>query len=375
MTGGFPSRLGHTPFAGHGGVTLAEVGDATDDLASLWRWFGEQQFRGYSRIYERIAEAVAGDREVLELFREAPPAAHLPPAPLGAVRYLLLDGLEHPLGEVYDGRSDADPGPLFLDLCRAERSNLLALLETRRVQTNDCGRSAIVGPALTWVAEQLPGTYCLVDVGASAGINLLCDRFRLDYGRYGATGPADSTVLISCEVKGGSPPIADRLPAFAQRVGIDLSPIDLSDPADARWLLACVWPDTGRASRVEASIRLAQQDLPTVVAGRANAVLPSVLARFPAGATAIVVTTWAFGYFSLEERAEFVDLLRAESARRPIAWVSAEGAGTVDALGGLDVGDSSDVLGAMLLDGGVEAVHVLGDVHSHGNWLDWRASS
>ena len=79
-------------------VTLAEVGDATDDLASLWRWFGEHQFRGYSRIYERIAEAVAGDREVLELFREAPPAAHLPPAPLGAVRYLLLDGLEHPIG-------------------------------------------------------------------------------------------------------------------------------------------------------------------------------------------------------------------------------------------------------------------------------------
>ena len=115
-------------------------------------------------------------------------------------------------------------------------------------------------------------------------------------------------------------------------MGIDLSPIDLSDPADARWLLACVWPDTGRAERVEASIRLAQQDLPTVVAGRANAVLPSILAGLPAGATAIVTTTWAFGYFSVEERAEFVDLLRAESGRRPVAWVSAEGAGTVDAL-------------------------------------------
>jgi hypothetical protein len=352
-----------------------EQSDATADLASLWRWFAEHQFRGYSPIYERIADAVAGDREVLELLREAPPAAHLPPAPLGAVRYLLLDGLDHPLGEVYGGRSDADPGPLFLDLCRAERGDLLALLETRRVQTNDCGRSAILGPAITWVAKRLPGPYGLVDVGASAGINLLCDRFRLDYGRFGGTGPAESTVRIRCDVTGGDPPIADRLPALAARVGIDLSPIDLSAPADARWLLACVWPDTGRAERVEASIRLAQEDPPKVVAGRANAVLPSVLAGLPADATAIVTTTWAFGYFSLAERAEFVDLLRTESRRRRIVWVSAEGAGTVDALAGLAAADPSDpdVLGAMLFDGGEATAHVLARVHAHGNWIDWRA--
>lgn len=353
------------------------MGDPTADLASLWRWFGEQQFRGYSPIYERIAEAVAGDREVLELFREAPPAAHLPPAPLGAVRYLLLDGLEHPLGDVYDGRSDADPGPLFLDLCRSERSSLLALLETRRVQTNDCGRSALIGPALTWVAAQMPSRYCLVDVGASAGINMLCDRFRLDYGDNGATGPADSPVRISCEVTGGDPPIANQLPPLMSRIGIDLSPIDLSDPTDARWLLACVWPDTGRAERVEASIRLAQQQLPKVVAGRANTVLPDVLAGLPIGATAIVTTTWAFGYFSLEERAEFVDLLRAESAQRPVAWVSAENGGTVDALADHGAGDSSgpDALGAMLLVDGVETSHLLAFVHSHGNWIDWRATA
>ncbi len=352
------------------------MADATADLASLWRWFGEQQFRTYSPIYERIAATVAGDREILELFREAPPAAHLPLAPLGAVRYLLLDGLDHPLGAVYDGTSAADPGPLFVDLCRTERSSLLALLETRRVQTNDCGRSALIGPALTWVAAQLPGPYCLVDVGASAGINLLCDRYRLDYGGNGATGPVDSLVQISCEVTGGHPPIADQLPELVQRVGIDLSPIDLSDPTDARWLLACVWPDTGRAARVEASIRLAQQQLPTVIGGRATAVLPNVLADLPVGATAIVMTTWAFGYFSLEERAEFVELLRAESTRRPIAWVSAENGGTVEALIARGAGDSSgpDALGAMLLVDGVESVHLLGFVHAHGNWIDWRAT-
>ncbi len=349
------------------------MGDATDDLADLWRWMADQQFRGYSPIYERIAHAVADDREILELFREAPAAAHLPLAPLGAVRYLLLDGLDHPLDDVYQGRSDADPGPLFLDICRQQRAPLLDLLQTRRVQTNDCGRSALLGPALTWVSERSPGPFCLVDVGASAGINLLCDRYRMDYGAHGATGPIDSPVQLSCEVTGGDPPIADRLPEFVQRLGIDLSPIDLTDPSDARWLLACVWPDTGRADRVEASIHLAQQDPPTLIAGRANAVLPSVLGDLPAGATVIVMTTWAFGYFSTDERIEFLRLLRNASERQPVVWISAENAGIVDAFdtSGSDSPDGDDLLGALLIDGGDVEAHRLARVQSHGNWLDW----
>jgi hypothetical protein len=349
------------------------MGDATDDLADLWRWMADQQFRGYSPIYERIAIAVADDRAILELLREAPPAAHLPLAPLGGVRYLLLDGLDHPLGDVYRGRSDADPGPLFIDVCRQQSAPLLDLLQTRRVQTNDCGRSALLGPALTWVSMRRPGPLCLVDVGASAGINLLGDRYRMDYGSHGATGPVDSPVQLSCEVTGGDPPIADRLPEFVQRLGIDLSPIDLTDPSDARWLLACVWPDTGRADRVEASIRLAQQEPPALITGRANEVLPSVLDDLPAGATAIVMTTWAFGYFSTDERVEFLRILRDASERQPIAWISAENSGVVEAFDtiGADSPSGDDVLGALLIDGGDVEAHQLARVQSHGNWLDW----
>lgn len=355
---------------------LPVVTDAIDDLAELWRWFAETQFRGYSPIYERIAGVVADDRGVLEILCQAPPPAHLPPAPLGAVRYLLLDGLDHPLGDVYAGRSDADPGPLFVDLCRAQQGDLLALLETRRVQTNDCGRSALIGPALTWVAGRLPGPFALVDVGASAGLNLLCDRYRLDYGAHGATGPADSPVNVRCEVEGGRPPIADRLPALVQRVGIDLSPIDLSDPADARWLLACVWPDTGRVGRVEASIQLAQGRLPTVVAGRANDVLPGVLAALPDGTTAVVTTTWAFGYFAEDERSAFAALLAEASQQRRVVWLSAEMAGTVEALAeASDAADARgrDVLGGVQFEGGEHDAHLLAYVHPHGNSIDWQA--
>ena len=160
---------------------------------------------------------------------------------------------------------------------------------------------------------------------------------------------------------------------FAERIGIDLSPIDLTDPSDARWLLACVWPDTGRADRVEASIRLVRQHPPMLITGRANQVLPPLLGDLPAGATAIVMTTWAFGYFSIDERAEFVDILRTASERQPVVWISAENAGVVGELApsGPESQSSDDILGALLFDGGAVEAHPLARVHSHGNWLDW----
>ncbi len=348
----------------------------TADLARLWLKFGEN-CRGYSPLYERITAAVADDDETLELVRAAPPAAHIPLTLLGAVHYLLLEGFEHPLAEVYAGRSDADPAPLFLDVCRARRSDIEALLATRQIQTNDCGRSTLIGPGLTWIASQHAGPLALVDVGASAGLNLLCDRYLLDYGEHGTTGPAGSPVVAHCRVVRGAPPIAERLPALVARVGIDRAPVDLSNPDDVRWLLACVWPDTGRLPRTAASIRLAQQDPPSLVRGAANEVVPQVLADLPTGASAIITTTWAFAYFSMEERQRFVQILQTESRSRRIAWLSAEGAGVVDAFDATDLPDNdltaANVLGVMLFDGGAVRNHVLGFAHQHGSWIDWRA--
>ncbi len=366
---------------------MARVDDAaadpasapTDDLARLWEWFGRAQCHGDSPLHERICLAVSADRELLEMVRAAPPAAHMPLTLLGAVHYLLLEGLDHPLADVYAGRSDADPGPLFLELCRSHAEEVAALLASRHVQTNDCGRSAIIGTGLSWLASRMEGPFGLVDVGASAGINLLCDRYRIDYGPHGVTGPVDSPVEISCRVLGGHPPVAERLPALCSRVGIDRSPIDLTDSTDARWLLACVWPDTGRLERTAASIRLARQDPPTVLAGDATEALPGVLAGLPAGAVAVVVTTSAFGYLSREDRPRFVAVLEEESRRRPVAWLSSEGAGIVEALDDAAAVDDApadcDVFGALVFEGGATHAQLLGFAHKHGAWLDWRQGS
>ena len=345
----------------------------------MWEWFSAH-CRTTSPLYERISEAVAGDREILELVQAAPPSAHLPPALLAAVHYLILGGTDHPLAEVYAGRSGADPGPLFLDFLRSRRADVLALLALRHIQTNECGRSAVIGPGLTWVATQIEGPYSLVDVGASAGLNLLCDRYRIDYGSHGATGPVDATVRLSCRVVGGRPPIAAQLPSFASRIGIDRSPIDLGDPDDARWLLACVWPDTNRLEHTAAAIRQARADPPRVIRGDATAALPGVVHELPVGTTAIVMTTWAFAYLTVEDRETFVQLLDEASYRRPIAWLSAEGAGTVPAFAeeaaAHETNDGvSDVLGAVVFERGRRRPQLLAFAQEHGAQLDWRGPS
>jgi hypothetical protein len=346
-----------------------------NDLGSIWEWFADTSCRGYSPLYDRICRAVARDSELLDLVREAPPAAHQPNVLLAAVHYLLLDGLDHPLAEVYAGRSDADPAPLFRDVCIVQRAAVLELMETRRTNTNECGRSALIGPALTWVAGRRGAPLALVDVGCSAGLNLGCDRFRLDYGAAGATGPADAAVHVECAVRGGTPPIAPQLPEIAARMGLDQSPVDLADERATRWLLACVWPDTGRVERTRAAIRDAQEHPPTIARGDMVEDIAPLVAGLPRDALACVINTWSLAYLSRSGRQRFAERLAAIGRTRPLVWISAEGPGVVPAFAHVQPPRDDDielnVLGAIEFDGDESRATTLAYVHPHGASINW----
>ena len=351
------------------------MGDPLDDLAELWLWFANGIMAGYCPLYDEIARSVAEDRELLSLQHSARPHAHLPPMLLAGAHYLLLDGTEHLLVDVFAGRSSAPAAPLFRDLCLDHRSQLLEVLNARTVQTNEVGRSALLGPALTWAAGNEPVQ--LVDVGCSAGLNMICDRYFLDYGTYGVTGPDNSPVRINCRVAAGSPPIASSLPVIANRVGIDLEPPDLTDPDDARWLLACVWPGTGRFERAVRAIELGKADPPTVLRGDALEMLPGVVNDLGEGRM-VVLNSWSFAYFSVEQRQAYVELLGEVGRSRPVVWLCMDApqvvelaAGEAPATGSLE----SDVLSGVTFDGGAPPqTDVLAFVQSHGQSMAWRAA-
>jgi len=105
----------------------------------------------------------------------------------------------------------------------------------------------------------------------------------------------------------GDRPIPARaMPEVVKRVGGDIEPVDVTDPDDARWLRACLWPDQPgqpeRAARLEAEMALAATAPPLLLRGDPVEVLPDALARVPADALPVVTTTWALSRFSPERR-------------------------------------------------------------------------
>ena len=348
-------------------------------LADIWTWYADNVFSGYSPLYARIARTVATSDDVLALLDDAPPRSHQPNVLLAAVHYLILGGLPHPLAAVYAGESDAEPGPLFVDVCLTHRDEILELLATRHTNTNEVGRSAVIAPALTAVAARAGEPLAHVDVGCSAGLNLLCDRYRIDYGEAGATGPADARVHISCTVVGGRPPIEPRVPAIVARVGIDRDAVDVTDDDQTRWQLALVFPDTNRLPRTRLALEELRSDPPRIVSGDAVETIAPVVLGLPSDALAVVTTTWVVAYFAPEHRIAFREQLADVSRTRPVAWVSAEGPNTIDLFDGIEAapdeyGLEPSILGLARFDRGDVHTELLGFVHPHGLWIDWRAS-
>jgi hypothetical protein len=347
-------------------------------LADFWVTFADTQCRDYSPLYDRIVRYVATLDEIMAMVQAAPPEAHMPNVLLAAVHFVVLGGVDHPLVAVYESASDADPGPLFADVCVQYRTEIEHLLATRHTNTNEVGRSAVLGPALLTVAERLGAPLGLVDVGCSAGLNLLCDRYFLDYGEFGATGPTDADVRLQCEVIGGRPPTADTLPAIGSRVGLDLDPVDLSNDDDARWQLACVWPDTGRLPRTRIAIGAARGAGLQIVQGDAVDGVADVVRSVPSDCLPVVVTTWALAYLPPDRRALFDAALVDLGHERPIAWISGEGPTVVPRFADVDaptdhMGTVGSLLGLVTYDGEDVDATLLAYVHPHGTWIDWLA--
>jgi hypothetical protein len=229
------------------------------------------------------------------------------------------------------------------------------------------------------VARAAGTPLALLEVGASAGLNLLVDRYGFRIGEV-ASGPADAAVRFDCVVEGElRPPVPPNLDV-GWRLGLDLNPLDVRDPQARDWLRALVWPEhPDRLELLDAALEVARHDPPLVLRGDLVDDLAPLASRVPAGTTLTVVSTWTLAYLEPERRRAFVTRLGEVAATRgqPV-WLVAGEAQSV--LASLEVGLAEmppegfgpSTLSLHRFDPHGERDHrLLAHAHPHGRWIRW----
>jgi hypothetical protein len=264
--------------------------------------FAEREARGVSPAYERLSLAVCRDDDVLALLDTLPPGKRQPNLLFGVVRLL--------------GGPVEDPAA-FHGYTVANWPAIEAQLRTRSTQTNEAGRCAVLLPVLA----ALPQPLALLEVGASAGLCLYPDRYAYHYGDQ-VVGSGEP--VLECAATAVAPPAG--VPDVVWRAGLDLNPLDVTDPADLAWLEALIWPEHAhRRARLLAAAAVAAAEPPLLVRGDLVDDLPALAARAPAGATLVVFHTSVLYQVPAPRRAAFAEVVRG----LPGHWIANESPGVL----------------------------------------------
>lgn len=350
------------------------------DLDELSRRFREAgaDHRSRSPFHARLCGSIADAPEVVALLAAAPEQQQLPVLLMAAVHWIVLGEPDLELARYYPTCASApsldDPFPAFRRLCAERSDEIRALVADRSTQTNEIGRAALFLPPLGLLHQEC-GPLSLVDVGTSAGLNLQLDRFHYTYRSDDGerTVGADSPVALASGTR-GAVPIPGRIPPIADRVGLDRSPIDLTDRDEARWLRACVWPDQAdRFHRLDAAIGLALEHPHAIRRGDAVDALAATVAAVDGHP--VVLNSWVLNYLPPDRQSDYVAELDEIGRSRDLSWIFAEAPVFTPRLPWPDPVASNELTTLALATwrDGRRRVDRLGTAHPHGYWLHWAA--
>lgn len=290
----------------------------------------------------------------------------------GGFHHLVLTGADERLAAVYSGAmtDQGEVDALVLDLTHRFDARLLPWLDGPP-QTNEAGRAASIMAGLLWLAQRVRvPRFDLFELGASAGVNTMIDRYFFRLGEA-EVGPPHSPMRIVPEWRGASPPAPPAGFAITGVKGCDIAPINLADPEAALRLKAYVWPDAGeRLARIDAAIALAGDQPPDLVAADAGDFAAAMLARPPQSGTArVMFHSIMWQYMPAATQARITAAFEAKGAEAtpetPLGWIALE----------TDPATFRHELRVRLWDGASHRgeEHLLSHAHPHGAWVEWLA--
>ncbi len=293
----------------------------------------------------------------------APLADALPLRIAGGIHALQLSGAEPQLQAIYSDQAGANDAEIVAAALQTHEAVLLPWLDGPP-QTNEAGRSANFIAAMLWLAEQgLPPRFQCLEIGSSAGINLMLARYHYDLAGV-SIGPEPGAMRFAPKWQGNPPP--DRAIEIASTKGCDVAPVDLTDPAQALRLKAYIWPEhTVRFERMAAAVVEAAKSAPDLVQMNAADFIEAELAKpQEPGTTRVLMHSIVWQYVPEDQQERVTAAMEAAGATAtadcPLAWISLE-ANRVLHLHELIVRHWP---------GGGEP-HLLARAHPHGATIEW----
>jgi hypothetical protein len=247
----------------------------------------------------------------------------------GALHALALSGKSLALAALYPPHPAPPPDAMWRTLASVlneHATEILAWLQSPP-QTNEVGRSSVLMSGLLAIAAKTKLPISLYEIGASAGLNLVLDRYAFTLGGVQAGDP-NSPLRLTPKWSGNPPPRADV--KVVQRRGVDLSPLDITSGVNRQRMLAYIWPDqTERLARMRHAISIATIDPPTLDKGdAADWVERHIATEAEPGCTRVLMHSVTFQYLAKDGQDRIVAHLEHVGAQSrqdaPFCWLRME---------------------------------------------------
>ncbi|HEY7603508.1 MAG TPA: DUF2332 domain-containing protein [Gaiellaceae bacterium] len=287
-----------------------------------------------SPFYGGLLDSVAADVERggpcwRAVSGEMPRRTALPLRFMGAVHRLVLAGEAPELARFYPSASAdpvaGDPWPAFTAAVAAHEQELRTLVKQPN-QTNEVRRSAALACGFLLVARETELPLRLLELGASAGLNLRWDRYAYRAAGESWGNPASPVVLDEFT---GSCPVLGVHAEVVERRGCDVIPIDAAAPESALTLRSLVWADqVDRLRLLEAALSVAADTPVELQRESASSWLPRETGALLDGAATVAFHSYVEQFFTRVEAARIGAAVASAGARAtqaaPFAYMKLE---------------------------------------------------
>jgi hypothetical protein len=327
--------------------------------------FARNECSGSSNLYEHLSTKISEDDELLGIFTYAPVGQPVPNLFLAAVHYLLLKGKDHILREFYPSitqlpRNIEDSFSHFKEFCLLHKDEIISILNSRLVQTNEVRRCAYLYPIFCYIYNIVNKPLSLIEVGTSAGLQLLWDKYSYSYGTNTIYGNKESIVHITSEVKGSiNSQLFIKSPQVATKVGIDLHISDLTNEEDYLWLKSLIWPEhKERIKLFENAAKCFLSNPIKLIEGNGVTLLTEVIEEISLDNVICIFHTHVANQIPEDSKTELMEIIKNIGEKRDVFHVYN------------NMWDSKLHLDYFI--DGTEYNLTIGDTDGHGRWFDWN---